>query len=516
MPWVEKSQVTVVAILKDSNGGTHNFVNDVTFTIVPTALEGVAINDTETYTTAPSNDFSFDPADPDNVAYVSPANEAAVMVYAFDYGGSFKVTATTTLSDGSQVTGDVIAPLDTDSDTLPDIWEEYHEVVGFDKFNKNSFSPDLSDGNTDIDQSLDNTYDGDKIVNFREYRGIVFDNSDGSVVSHMRLNPMMKDLFFRGDNFANSIPPGTVPNVLNFSVAVPGGSAFEEARIAVHDVTGMLSFSNSIEPPNIDILAVQNVTDTTKNELRDDDGYINHYAARSWSWDYKGVSYSGRTEIYSYDPALNKKGTFLYHLNLMHYVYDHPYMDEVIDDTYPGWNTYQAPLNADYINLLDPLDKVEDYYLENGNGPESIHGNKENRFRTDQSEVLDGDHMMIGWTSNVYVDGGEPYYAGYDFSVFDADGDGLVEWPVVGDPLGQLIHNPDNPDTDSNGNAIEYTPAWLQLHTAIHESGHGTGINLHTYDHSCAMDNDNLSWDRAGHFSDLARSLILIHNQTEF
>jgi len=120
--------------------------------------------------------------------------------------------------------------------------------------------------------------------------------------------------------------------------------------------------------------------------------------------------------------------------------------------------------------------------------------------------------MMTGWTSHTY--GAESFNAGYQFSVFDADGDGLLEWPVVTDPLGIL--DPVKQDVDVNGKAIEYTPAWLQIHTTIHESGHGTGINLHSYDHTCVMDDQNLTWDRAGHFSDLVRGLILIHNQTEF
>ena len=64
--------------------------------------------------------------------------------------------------------------------------------------------------------------------------------------------------------------------------------------------------------------------------------------------------------------------------------------------------------------------------------------------------------------------------------------------------------------------ATEYHPAWLQMHTAIHEIGHGTGIDRYTYDHTCAMDDVNKTWDRAGHFSELARSLILIHNINEY
>ena len=436
---VEMSQVTIVATLIDPDGNQTDFINPVTFTIDPEGSSrkpGVAINDgSETCSGDCSNDFSFDPYDRDALNLPVPeaagAPEALAPLYAFDFGGWVTIQAKTTLGDGTEVKGTRKFPLDTDGDDLPDVWEEYLAIAGFDKLNKNSFGQDLNDGYEDIDESLNNVNDGDDINNYMEYRGIILDDAGGTVVTHQRLNPMMKDLFIRGDNFANSIPPNL--DVLNFSVHVDGGSAFEEAHIAVHDVTGRLLFSQAEEPPNLDILVVKNVTDTTKNELRDDDGFINHYASRSWSWDYKGASYSGRVNVYSYDPELDKKGTFLYYLNLMNYVYNRPYKDEVIDEEYPGWDTYQAPLNEDYIDLLDPVDKVEDYYLENGYGPEAIRGKKENQFRTDQSTVLDGDHMIAGWTAKIY--GSKPYEAGYDFSVFDADGDGRVEWPAVTDAL---------------------------------------------------------------------------------
>jgi hypothetical protein len=507
VPWVEKSQVKIVATLKDPSDNPKPFVNDVIFTIDPygsSQKAGVAINDdTEICSPDCANDFSFDSGDRDLLSKPAPKDNPTVDLFSFDYGGWVRIIATTHLANGSEVTGEVTLPLDTDGDNLPDIWEAYHSVAGFDKLNKNSFSQNLSDGNEDIDESLSNIYGGDGIVNYREYRGIVRDNNNGTVVQHMRLNPMMKDLFVRGDNFKNSIPASTTVNVLNFSVSVPGGSAFEEARIAVHDVTGMLSFIGPTEPPNIDILVVENVTHTTVNEKRDDNGYIDQCgAARCWSWDYKGVSYSGQTDVYSYDPTVDKKGTFLYHLNLMHYVYNRPYRDEVIDINYPGWSIYQTPLNyPNYVNLLDPVDLVEDVCLENGIGPESIRQCKENIFRKDQRTVLDGDHMMTGWSSNPQYVGAESYEVGYDFSVFDADGDGLVENPPVADAL-----------TITK----EYTKDWLQLHTTIHEMGHGTGIYLELYDEDCVMDEATLNWDRAGHFSDFARSLILIHNQTEF
>jgi hypothetical protein len=504
-PWVERGQIMIVATLKDPNGDTQQLEAPVSFTLDPSTLEGVAINDKEAYTTMPSNDFSFDPGDTNDVnKTVNPAGgKASVDLYAFDYGGWARIIATTDL-DGLEVTGEFIFPLDSDDDNLPDIWEEFHSSAGFDKFKAKSFSfPNREanfDGNEDIDKSLDNTYDGDGIINSNEYRGVFFDDINGDFVSHMRLNPMMKDLFIRGDNFKNSLPPSNAANVLDFSVIVPGGSAFEEAHIAVHDVTRMFSFqgpTEAEEPPNIDILVVTNVTHTTQNELRDDDGFINHYSTRNWSWDYKGASYVGQWNAYSFDPALNKRGTFTYHLNLMHYVFNRPYRDED-----PTENPiYNEALNLNYVGFLDPAELVEDYYMENGIGPQKLRGKNENRYRTEQKAVLDGDHMMTNWIIHKY--GGEDYQAGYNFSVFDSDGDGFVENPPLADALTLTITK-------------EYTLDELQTHTIIHEAGHGAGILNHTNDPTCVMNNDSINWDRAGHFSDDARHQILIHNKTEY
>jgi hypothetical protein len=87
-------------------------------------------------------------------------------------------------------------------------------------------------------------------------------------------------------------------------------------------------------------------------------------------------------------------------------------------------------------------------------------------------------------------------------SVFDANKNGFVENPMVDDPL--LITK-------------EYTPEMLQLHTVIHEMGHGVGCDeQHTTDLTCVMYQDSPDWDRAGHFCPYALSQIYIHNKTEY
>ena len=112
---------------------------------------------------------------------------------------------------------------------------------------------------------------------------------------------------------------------------------------------------------------------------------------------------------------------------------------------------------------------------------------------------------------------------------WNADGDEFVENPPitgVNDPTRTAILSlaaGGTEDTytlvDANGNPFatrEYGVQLLQDETAIHEVGHAVGIDLHTQDDTCAMNSDSNNWDRGGHFSDLARSLILIHNKTNF
>ena len=96
---------------------------------------------------------------------------------------------------------------------------------------------------------------------------------------------------------------------------------------------------------------------------------------------------------------------------------------------------------------------------------------------------------------------------GHQYSVFDADGDGYVENPIVENP---------NDLTPGHLDALEYTPEQFELHTWLHEMGHAVGMSeLHTADPTCLMYQESIDWKRAGHFSPVAQSEILIHNKTE-
>jgi hypothetical protein len=289
--------VIVVAKLRNPTGVLVPFpsTSDVTFTLFPSTWEGVATNDTELYSVSPSNDFSFDAIDKGVLNQTAAAGgnfEATVDLYSFDFGGQATVTASTIDPDGNLIDSTIVLPLDSDNDGLPDAWENAH--AGLNASNPHTFSSTTLDSEEDIDTSLNNSYTGDGLTNSQEYRGIIFDTGTGGpgTYTHKRLNPTHKDLFVRGDNFKNSILKNyTDPGVLDFSLnyatiyGVSGGkSAFEEAQIDVHDVTGMPSFLNTAdplwEPPNIDILVVTNDTVNTTTIAGYANGYINHLGTR--------------------------------------------------------------------------------------------------------------------------------------------------------------------------------------------------------------------------------------------
>jgi hypothetical protein len=462
----------------------------------------MATNDTSTT----GNDYSL----------TNPGSDSVVL-NSFDYGGYVTIQATS----GSN-TGKITLPIDSDGDHLPDAWEEQ---VGFNKYNSHSLNPNPNDTDGAVDIETDatgvNQHPGDGLTNWREYRGIIYDNS-----SHQRLDPRKKDLFVRGDNFKNSYPPNTTDSsVLNFNIGPIGGetnfkNAFENADIVVHDVTGMPSFSGATQPPFIDILVVTNIT-TTGLQSTDPavkciqalpDGPINKVAntVRIFTWDTKGCSYIGNGDTYG---GSDPNGTFTYHRHLMYYFYNRPYENITSQSPCATGGNPTCTYNADYSTLLDPFAKVEDRATENGTLDTGEDNNpKDKRFR--------GDHYTSGW-STVSYGSGYYYQKGYQFSLFDEDGNGLVELPIVIDSAKinkcsiSGIPCTTNDNCQPNGGICnkEYTLDKVQRHTIIHEMGHAAGIRDHTSYDDCVMYNDSNNWDRVTHFSTDARRQIVIHNQ---
>ena len=274
----------------------------------------------------------------------------------------------------------------------------------------------------------------------------------------------------------------------------------------------MPSFVNTAdplwEPPHIDILVVTNDTVNTTTIAGYANGYINHLGTRFWTWDTKGASYIGNFQFYQLNSATGAQGTYLYHLNLMHYFFNRPYLNEDISDpaspTDPGWPASPC-YSSVYLDRLEPLNLVEDYYKENGTDPPDKKGNKNEDRCVIGNQKLDGDRMDPYWKQKNW--GTEVYKVGAHFSVFDAEGDGQVENPIVTDAA---VLDPGNLDSG------EYAAEQVQLHTVLHEMGHAVGMDgQHTSDSTCLMYEQSTNWSRADHFSPAARSQILIHNKTE-
>jgi len=557
--------VTVEPMLYDPVGPTTTPLSNVTvtFNLSTSNYGGVATNDpgtgTETCNPACPNDFSFDSINRTVVTKTVTSTNGRIDLYSFDYGGVATITASATVS-GVQVQGRITLPIDSDNDNLPDAWEDMYSapdpgnyVPGFNKLNPNTFSSNVNDGYADVDKSADNSRVGDGLNSFKEYRGIISDvvtlNTNGSIATvakfgrHERLDPRKKDIFVRGDGYKNSrecAPDNTNRGTVNYcsdTYMVPFivgklssepsfTNAFEEAGINVHDLTGMPTFSPPLGTalnsagaydessyPHIDILIVTNNITGTITPNGQFDGYIDKTAnaVRAWTWDDKGYSYYGNPKTYNYyqdpsAPTTIKRGTFTYHLNLMHYFYDHPYREGLSDTTHDQ--------NSNYNGWLDPLSSVEDTITEDGTLQQSNQsGSNEDK---DKNIHLKGDFFKSDWKTaaasnyNSTACSGKTYCAGYQFSIFDADNNGKVELPILTDA--QLA------DPIQRAQVKQYSATEVQRHTIIHEMGHGAGVSNpeHPGDNTDVMYIPVIDWKRAGHFSLAARKQIQIHNKTDY
>jgi hypothetical protein len=538
MKW-DPQNVKIVARLKKADGSYPSFTGDVTFTLSDTSrYEGVATNNKETCAGDCSYDYSFDAVAKDTqakiVTGVSLPN-VNVALYAFDFGGKATLNVTTAYNSAA-VTGRITIPLDTDRDDLPDFWETQESLT--------VNSPAQDERWADIDTSGGNTFTGDGLNNFNEYRGVVYDLLDatGSVMpgTHERLKPSKKDLFVRGDGYKNSTEcrtTGARPasctdlDVQEFKIGPVDASdtftnAFVNANIAVHDVTGMPSFSGIAgnpyaEPPMIDIVVMTNDIVNNTTLIGSANGYINQDATRYWTWDTKGAAYFGDANNYHIyvNPSNGfvSKGAYTYHLNLMHYFYDRPYWDSTATV-----GSYVA--NTTYNGYLDKQADVEDVKMEDGSLQKTNNSNT-NEDSSPNDTKLKGDHVKMGknplspsttdptypnWKSRewsgttvpVYDTMNRFYRIGYNFSTFDTDADGLVELPVV---------------TDSKLITVEYPAVKVQRQTIMHEMGHAVGIR--NPEHPCEEANVMCvpvrGWNLADKFSASGKSQIIIHNKTE-
>jgi hypothetical protein len=435
-------QATITATVQTPAGPCNTPSCLPTWTLVNvTTHPGKYTNDTSTDT---SPDFSVTPA--------LPFTGSTVNVTAHDFGASItlRVRAPVTQGDGTTIVlqEDVTLPKDTDGDSLPDAWENLYGNL-------------LRDA--DIDTSVANTYTGDGLSNFKEYRGFMWgpelvrvepQDSGGlyqtrawvptGTTGHFRSDPTKKDLFVKFTGFG-----GCPNNGCPFAL----GNAFNAARIAVHVVSAATTPAPGEQ--HIDVLQVTNDLVNLVNQF--DDGHINKRGVRDWRWDVKGASGTGTSTTYG--------TSTLYQRALDGFFGDKPYIDAT-----PG------------NNRLDRLDLVEDG---NDNGTlDVLRGQSEDINR---NTLLDGDKVhLTSFTQQL--------------SPFDINKDGKVELPVVADPA-----------TVTGQSQFENTKAQVIKRTTTHEMGHAVGMT-HTKTDTDLMYGETPNWVSDGQFSFEANQQSQIHN----
>jgi len=163
-----------------------------------TRLTGIASNANSAANTFASNatddDFVLDA----DAADANANGRAIVGLRCRDFGG--RTTVNVTIA-GVQIAS-LSIPLDTDDDTLPDVWEDLYTTglpsgfIGFDKTQAQSIKG-TDDNKRDDDANTGANppapLRGDRFSSFDEYRGFL--TIDDGNAHHIRTNPSIKDVF---------------------------------------------------------------------------------------------------------------------------------------------------------------------------------------------------------------------------------------------------------------------------------------------------------------------------------
>ena len=442
--------------------------------VLMTNYEGNFLNDdSEIGMPAPPDDFS--PLD------LSAPNQATFTIH--DYGGviTFKATATvitnaSTASPGTIPIEKVFSfPKDLDGDKVPDFYEA------------------LYPGDLLPDADLDN----DGLTVLEEFRGpqwghLVRQEAGGvyntaaylpetlphGAVTHVRTNPTQRTLFVEFSGFDVQFAIGEAFHTLADPVEV---FALGDTVVA----------ANGVKDYRIDVASV-----TYKSaNYGAENGHIIDRSDRDWIFSTLGSSSFGDEVDYGascniYRPAMEAffGGDLPYHNGA---TFTGTTSKQKKDEGYwtPDANAY-----------LDPVGLVED-----GNDNGNL-DTKENLVDLPDQPAgqLDGDHPVPcvepgcdpdlnndGWLDN-------PWEYTHDLSPFDIDGNGLVELPVVAEPI-------------DVGN--QFSIAQGVKHVTTHELGHNVGVTQHTTDSSCVMYEYTNDLLRDGYFSPSAAEKIRIHNQ---
>jgi hypothetical protein len=428
------------------------------------------------------------------------AAEATVTVSSEDYGshGEIKATAFNAQPiEPRDPTGAVVCRLGDNTVDIP--LDDFPQGGNFiaDKWDA-KYPTHLVDTD-DQDRSLNNANHGDGLSRYEEYRGVDV-NNDGRVTynhartdpqelrnpSNERLSPNLKDLFVQSTGFGGNYP---------FAI----GDAFRETEILLHTFGGTIG----LDDRGIDVLEVR--LDPGVSQARNDDGLISYNGQagvvgnnpntavtgvwiRNWTFDTLGESGVGNAVDYSAVPAF---ATRVYRSSLDHYFDDETHDDG--DSLIGLLGLWAAPPNG----VLDWRDNIEDA---NDNG--RLDANERNGTSGANDPGDDGDGDLDG--DHLFLDASNHYAVNRDLGPFDHDGDDLV-WTSAffEDPAAAGV-----PAEVRN----EYAKNIVIRHLITHEIGHGVGIGPHCNDATCVMYQWTMGWHRDGHFCNVCRGRILIHN----
>jgi CSLREA domain-containing protein len=369
-----------------------------------------------------------------------------LVVRALDFGGKLTVQARAsfTLPDGTPILLQkaLTLPQDSDGDGLPDAWEQ--------RFG--DLKPE-----EDLDRSEANTFIGDGLTNFEEYRGFRWGRAlvrvepnavyqtpiyaPQGAAEHFRGNPFRKDLFitFTGYDVGNPFALGTAfiddDKGAGLDVHVAEATAVPGER-------------------GLDVVRVRNELVQTYPFT---DGHINKRGVRDWTWDIKGASTVG--------DGLNYGVPVTYQMSLDFYFADLPYVDAA-----PGDRVLE-PVTAESVEDTNDNGRIDVILSrsEDGNG----------------NGVLDGDRVLIGSFTQA-------------LNPFDIDSDGLVELPVAANPR-------------QVNQQFVYRKEHVLMHTISHELGHALGMT-HNTDAACLMYKESPNWSRTECLSLDSKAQIQIHN----
>ena len=404
---------------------------------------------------------------------------------------------------------------------------------------------------------------GDDFNNLEEYRGIVYTPTVGGALTHLRLNPFLKDLFLRAIGFNEQYP---------FAI----GNALMDAGIEVHNVTDWghdatedhnffryHRAGTNIQVVDTTVSGTDTSWSTTWPELEwefkfDNDPETSWNQIRKWdsatgitlARPYVGGS-SGAYTIRKSMPHINvlivrldheKQSYFLNedgHINFLGA--SPPHEGDPLGSRYYAWGTKgkaRDSENSGSYGIAEVLKVPLDHYFgDKPYEPGTIWNPQTQQWETrapgdkrlmplnrsedpsDTMEYVDGFYelglgLMIGNLPNGYWDGDRrlstptEWDANVDgLSPFDIDGNGYVELPLARDPDADIFAN----QHDDHGNP--YDKARVLKHSITHEICHVLAkTTWHSFDEKDVMYKYSKNWKRDDYLSDEYRELLQIHN----